>query len=329
MLYSVLLEKGETVSSFENIDSTFNVPSTILKCTPNTKYLVLELGVEYVGDMDFYLWLVKPDIGVITNIHQTHTLFFGNVNGVAREKGKLVSNLSSSSIAILNSQNDFTQKLSRSIKSKVVLFGKGENIFSTNIKLTFSGTEFDLSIDNFKKHITFAFLGEHFVTNALAVSAVANSLGFTIEEIKSGLEKSIPPKQRMNIIKLKSGAILIDDTYNNNPTAARASFKTVKSILGQKKLIVVFGEMRELGHDEVERHKEIGSELDELGASFVIGVGNLSKHTLSELKKTKSIFVESVEEVLPKLKPLITKNSLIFIKGARGLKLENLVLKLI
>src|SRR3989344_2587811 len=99
MIISILSLKARTVASFANIDPVYNIPTTILRCTPLTKYLVLEMGVEYPNEMDFYLWLVKPDVGVITNIFPTHTLFLKDIEGVYKEKSKLIKN---TKIAILN-----------------------------------------------------------------------------------------------------------------------------------------------------------------------------------------------------------------------------------
>ena len=95
-----------------------------------------------------------------------------------------------------------------------------------------------------------------------------------------------------------------------------------------KKLILVYGDMKELGETEVQRHKDIGKVIEDLKADFVILVGPLSVHTQSSLKKTKNVRVETAQEVLSVLKPLITKSSLILVKGARSLKLEELVAKL-
>ncbi|NMD01040.1 MAG: hypothetical protein GYA62_15160, partial [Bacteroidales bacterium] len=86
VLASILKEDGKTVFSKENIDPIYNIPTTILKTPPSTKYLILEMGVEYLGEMDFYLWLAKPDVGIITNIFPTHLEFLKNVEGVMTEK---------------------------------------------------------------------------------------------------------------------------------------------------------------------------------------------------------------------------------------------------
>jgi len=95
MISSILRLSGKTVWSKDNIDPIFNIPTTILRCTPKTKYLVLEMGVEYPREMDFYLWLAKPDISVITNINPTHLEFFGDKKGVFNEKIKICDSANS------------------------------------------------------------------------------------------------------------------------------------------------------------------------------------------------------------------------------------------
>src|SRR3990167_3582112 len=124
MIASILNQKNRTVFSHANITPTFNIPTTILQCTRKTKYLVLEMGVEYPGDMDFYLWLVKPNVGVITNIYQTHTEYFGSTQGVASEKTKLVKALGKNDFVILNKENSHLKNLEGKLKATTVWYGK-------------------------------------------------------------------------------------------------------------------------------------------------------------------------------------------------------------
>src|SRR3989338_10809509 len=91
MLYSVLSKHGSTVATADSITPTYGIPTTILWCKPWTKYLILEMGVEYPGDAKFYLWLAKPDIAVMTMIDIEHTHFFGNLESVAREENQLLN----------------------------------------------------------------------------------------------------------------------------------------------------------------------------------------------------------------------------------------------
>ena len=328
MLNSILSTKGETVSSHLNIDSTFNIPSTILRSKPTTHYLILEMGVEYKGDMKFYRWLATPDLVVVSNIYQTHTLYFGDEEGVVQEKEGIVEDLPKLALVVLNKENIHTVKMANKTQAKIVWFGKGGEVQAENLKLSFEGTEFTLNVDGNKTQVKIPLIGKHFVSNAMAAATAAYSLGVSLEKIKEGLEKALPPSQRLSVKTLKNGAIVLDDTYNNNPSAAKATFAAVKELREDKKLILVYGDMKELGETEVQRHKDIGKVIEDLKADFVILVGPLSVHTQSSLKKTKNVRVETAQEVLSVLKPLITKSSLILVKGARSLKLEELVAKL-
>ena len=132
----------------------------------------------------------------------------------------------------------------------------------------------------------------------------------------------------MTVKTLKNGAVLLDDTYNNNPSAALATFFAANEIRGTKKLILVYGDMKELGNSEIQDHLDIGKAIENLGVDFAILVGPLSIYTRKSLKKTQNLRVETAQEVLPILKSQVTKNSLILIKGARSLKLEEVVNKL-
>ncbi len=332
MVVSILKQKGETVFSFANIDPVYNIPTTIFRCKTTTKYLVLEMGIEYPGEMDFYLWLAKPDVGVITNIFPTHTLFFGDERGVAKEKGRLVKSLFKGDIAILNKENKYLREIGEKVKSKIVWFGDNGNIVSKDIKILPNlDTKYSLEINKNKIDIMLPVIGEQFVQDSLAAAAVADSLGFSLKEIKKGLERYQKPEHRMNTVKLKSGAVLIDDSYNNNPSAAKETLKTFKSIIGSKKSIVVFGDMLELGKDEKKYHREIGDLISSYKFDYLIGVGKLSKLITDKTKRQikNTYWVESQGEVMSILKPLLNKGSITLIKGSRSIGLDKVVTQLL
>ena len=334
MITSIVRQIGKTTSSYANIDPVYNIPSTILRCSPSTKFLVLEMSVEFPGEIDFYLWLAKPDIGVLTNIYPTHTLFFGDVEGVFKEKSKLVKGLNMNGVAVLNKDDKFLSKLKNNLKNRIVWFGKGTNVMSQDERVTNDlKTKFLLAINQDAKKkakITLPVLGKQFISNALAASGVAYALGIGIGEIKRGLEGYSTPEHRMNVIKLKSGAIIIDDSYNNNPIAARESVFTLKELPGDK--VVVFGDMLELGSWEEKYHIELGKYIAKLNPKLLICVGKASKKTAyaaANIIGEKSVVtVSSWQEAVSPLKPNLTKGTLVLIKGSRSLGLERLVSKL-
>jgi len=333
MIASILRQKGKTVVSYANIDHVYNIPTTILKCTPNTKYLVLEMGVEYPREMDFYLWLARPSIGVITNISVTHTQFLKNVAGVLREKCKLVESLGKQNFAVLNKENSFLLNISDKIKAQLVWFGENSQVSAKRIGIDENlGSFYTLSIGKQNLKIILPVVGRQFVSDSLAAAATSHILGASLVQIKNGLERFQSLEHRMQLKRLKSGTLIIDDTYNNNPAAAIESLKTLKSMAKDKKIIIVMGDMLELGKLEAQAHKEIGSFIGSLTPFFLITVGQASKILVAEAREKigweKAVWVESEEEIMPFLTPYLTDKSIILIKGSRAIGLDKLVERL-
>lgn len=300
LISNILSLKGKTVRTPPGIDPVYNVPNTILKTPRGTKFLVLELSVEYKGEMDYYLWLVKPDMGVITNIFPAHTLFLGGVEGVLEEKSKLVKNLGPYNIAVLNSSDENLKKVSKDIKAKVEWFGKGTDLLDEN------------------KNIA---------------RTIGKLMGIEKNKIEHVLSKFIAPEHRLNIVKAKSGFKILDDTYNSNPKAAVAALEYFLKISSPKQQkIVILGDMLELGKFEKEGHKMLGRAVAESDIEIAIGVGSSTKIMTNEInkinKKIKTYQLQNSEDILPVVKPIISKNSHILVKGSRSLGLDKIVEKL-
>lgn len=333
LVASILGSVGKTKYSFANIDPVYNIPSTILKCTPETKFLVLEMGVEYPGEMDFYTWLAKPDVSIITNIFPTHTEFFNSVKGVAKEKVKILKPLKSKDIALLNSENAYTRNFEKKTKAKVKYFGKNSQVYARNVKETNDmNTIFDLIIGKDKINVHFPILGNQFLSNALCASAVGHYLGADLDQIKKGLENFERAPHRMNAVKLKSGSIIIDDSYNNNPEAAKQALKVIEKMSVKKDKIIVFGDMLELGSLSKKYHCKLGELIARSSIKVLIGVGEESKELINEAKRVNSrkkyIWVEKESKVDKYLFPLLTKSSLVLVKGSRSIGLDKLVARL-
>jgi UDP-N-acetylmuramoyl-tripeptide--D-alanyl-D-alanine ligase len=333
MVHSILSKRGKTVASFKNIDPVYNIPTSILKCTPMTKFLVLEMGVEYPGEMDFYCWLAESDVGVITNIFPTHTEFFGSEEGVFGEKRKLVSYLGVKGVAVLNKDDKWLRKLRKHMGCRIVWFGKGADIDYERLVLNKNlGTEFVLKIGREKRKIEIPMAGEHFVYNALSAAAVGWEMGCLIKEIAEGLVEFTVPEHRMRLVKLKNGALVIDDSYNNNPFAAKKALETFGEVYKNERKGVVFGDMLELGKIEKKEHIKIGRILAEMKVSFVVGVGKAAENVVGEFvnqyKKGVGIKCKDWSEALDKTKTLLERNTVTLVKGSRSIGLDTLVSKL-
>lgn len=280
MLFSVLSQTGSTIKTADSVTSTYNIPSTILKCRPRTRFLILEMGVEYLGDMDFYNWLVTPDIAAITGIYLTHTSFLGSLDAVATEKSKI---LKFAPVAVLNADDPLCLSI---VHSNIHYFGFSPKadyarIHSSTITPNLN-TFVDLEIEGSRFPVTLPLLGSHFATNAAAAAAIASLLGCPPGLISSGLSEYRLPPHRLQPVRLPSGLLFLDDTYNASPQAAFASLDTLLFLarLLNKTPVFVFGQMNELGQYEQPAHAEIGEYIRKNDIRYLFAIGPATDHTI-------------------------------------------------
>ncbi len=336
MLFTILSTENEVVASYKNIDPIYNIPDTILKCSPRTKYLILEMGVEYPGEMDFYLWLAKPDISVITNINPTHLQYFKSVKNVYLEKIKIAKALQKNDYVVLNVGDNHLKSAGSFINSHIQYFGKESSIFASNISVNNMSSIYTLHINNDKLVVHLPVLGNHFIENSLAAVAVSHILKIKNNIIKKGLENYHVPEHRMNIVKEKNGTLIIDDTYNSNPAAAKEALITFEDLTKMHKYTkkgIVFGEMLELGNKSVYYHREIGKYISKMKVDFLICVGKETTPLMREVKSADRgcivVGVEKTGDVYEILKKYLGKERLILLKGSRSVGLDRVVEKLL
>lgn len=330
ILASILKRVGKTVKSAEGVDPVYNIPNTILKADKRTKFLILEMSVEYTNEMDYYLWLATPDVGIVTNIAITHTQFLKDEKGIAKEKGKLIKSLESSGVAVLNSDDRVVKSFSDDTKAKVEYFGEKTNISASKIYLNEDmSTNFTLRIGMNTKNIHIKALGKQFVNNALAAAAAANALGVGMGDISAGIEDFKQPKHRLNVIKSKENGIIFDDTYNSNPKAALESLQTFKAMADGHEKIAVIGDMLELGKYEESAHRELGREAGRAGFKYLVGVGTAARFIVEEaagLTGSENCFlVGNYAEALQIIRPFLGNDTALFVKGSRSIHLDKLV----
>ncbi len=294
MVGDVLSKKAKTIVTPPGIDPVYNIPNTILKCDGDTKFLVLEMSVEFPGEMDYYLWLVKPDAAIITNIFASHLEFFKDLDGVLKEKGKLPKVIDSNNVVFLNQDDQRLEKFAGSLKSRVIWFrSKGDPI-----------------ADNWE-----------------AAKAVGNYYGVEKKYLLSVKKNFANPDHRMQLIR-KGSITILDDTYNSNPSAAIAVVKHFAK-LSKGFRIVVLGDMLQMGVYDQEAHKVVGKEVARYKFDVFVGVGKSSELTAKIVKMhsrgTKVIWAKNCEEAIPVVRNMLKPGSYVLVKGSRSIGLDKLV----
>lgn len=330
---SVLSQKYKVVVGDENLDPTFRIPQTIFKARPWHDFIILEYGVEHPGDMDYYLWLVKPDIALVTNISKTHTKYFKNITGVYDEKAKLVRSLKPNDTTFLNSVDQKTLKMVSETKAKVIKFGNLaiNNLKITNFSQNLNGSKFKIQFKSKSKSVSSKVIGRHQLLSAHAAGTVGLYLDLSLNKIADGLSKIKPPKHRLNIVKTNKISI-IDDTYNSSPKAAKQAIETLVDLGKGYKKIAVLGEMKDLGTFSKNAHQNLGKFIGSKDINLLITIGQVANLIGKSAKigkfKGKIINFKTIDGVSNEIKKATFKNTLILIKGSRHAHLERIIYKL-
>jgi len=322
----VLSEKFPTLQTDLNLDTVYNLPITILKLRPKHQALVLEYGVDHKNEMDYHLALVKPSIGVITGINPTHSdpELLGSLEGIIKEKSKLLKALPEKGWAILNWDDEEVKKMEKTTRAKIIRYGTifGCDYRAKDIKVDFSGTSFILCYQKERIKIKTRLVGRHFVLSCLASAVVGKIKGLSWEEIKRGLAKLKPLTGRLSVEKGPRGSILLDDHLRASPASTLAGLRTLVDLPTEGRRIAILGEMGELGSSGKKEHQKIGEKLAKLKKiDYLISVGPLQKLTAQAaikagMKEKQVFWVENVGGAAEVLKKILQAGDLIYLKGS-------------
>jgi len=335
----VLSEKFKTLQTDLNLDTNYNLPLTLLKVRPWHQKLVLEYGVDHLGEMERHLDLIKPGIVVMTGINPTHSdeEHLGSLANIIQEKKKLLKALPSGGLAILNWEDLNVRQMAEDIKTPYWFYGfdkKKGDFWANQIEVDFDGTTFLLGYKNRKNlQIKTGLIGKHFVQSCLAAAAVGLSQGLTWDQIKKGLAKLKPLPGRLSVEKGPLGSILLNDSLRANPASTMAGLQTLADLPSTNKKIAVLGEMGELGESAEEEHRKIGQKVAELKIDYLLGVGPLQKLTTQQalslgMKKEQVFWVKDVAQAPVILKKILKKGDLFYLKGSLLRHMERILLLL-
>ena len=189
LLAAVLSSAAPTVAPKGNFNNEIGAPLSLLHCTAETKYCIVEMGARHKGDIAHLCSIAQPNIGLVLKVGTAHVGEFGSVAAIAETKSELISSLSPEATAILGTYDEYTPKMAALHKGKKITFGEGSecDIRATDIEVREGRAHFDLVTPEGRSAVGLRLVGLHQVANALAVASVATVLGFSLDQIASGL----------------------------------------------------------------------------------------------------------------------------------------------
>lgn len=320
MAYCVAKEGFKTHKSELNFNNEIGLCKTILAMPEDTEVLILEMGMRGLGEIDLLSKYAQPDIAIIANVGTAHIGRLGSRKNIAKAKCEIINNLKEGGILIAH--DDDLIKMQRCIDAKIhSLYFSLDNskIIDRQIgysKFEYKNHQYELNIE-----------GDYNVQNSLAVIEMGLALGLSEEKIAEGLKKYSPIEKRWEIQKIK-GFNIINDSYNANPESMKGVIKTILDIY-EPPILLVLGDMRELGEDEVKYHQEIGDFIvNNLKQDIkVLTVGNLADEITKKLISAgiESKNFENNLQISRYILDNVKFGTTIVLKASRSMKFEEII----
>ena len=315
MIYSVLSRKYRTKKTEGNYNNHIGLPFTILQLEEKDEIVVLEMGMSGFGEINLLSSIAKPDIGVITNIGDSHLEFLKTRENVFKAKTELLNYVSSENTYIIGDD----QYLKNVVGNKIG-FNKENNFVIEDFIDSNDGMSFKVEDSEY----TLSLNGKHNALNAGMAIAIGKRFGLTSEEIKEGLKNLHLTPMRFQKIE-KEDVIYINDAYNASPISMEYSLNTFDKLYNNMKKIVVLGDMLELGEKEIEFHREVIEKALSIKCDKIYLYGERMKKAYDLLEKNDKIRCFNDKEDIVKLIANETEKIAVLLKGSRGMKLEEII----
>ena len=367
-IYTVLKSSGRVRRSRGNYNNEIGVPLTIIGSLSGGRsligwlavflrafsllvrhdkeypeILILEMGAEKIGDLEYLTGFVPVDIGVITGIGGVHLEFFGSLENVAKEKFSLLRHFQDEGkVAVINFDDQRLKAGRPDIKGKIITygFGEGADLRAADFKVVKKQDSFGgLFKFHYQENTIPVFLADVLsrqqVYAALVGLAAAAALNRNLLEAVDDLTGNYhPPKGRTNLIKGIKNTLLIDDSYNASPPSTLAALDTLADFpLPAARKLAVLGEMLELGGYTEAGHREVGRKAAEIGVDILVAVGEKARDIIrgavaAGLPEAQTFYFDNNHDAGIFVQNKLQEGDLILIKGSQGARLEQIVKEL-
>lgn len=318
-LSSVLSGQYQIVKSPRSFNSQIGVPLSVWQMNAGHTLGIFEAGISRTGEMVKLEKVIKPDIGIFTNIGPAHAEGFEDQEQKIEEKLILFKD---AKLVIYNSdQADVKRQIERSGLKSFSWGIEGEpdlkvlSKSTTSISATFQGVEFALDIP-FKDSASFE--------NVMHCVATMLYFGIPMEKVEEKVSRLRPLKMRLELKEGIHNSLLIDDAYNNDIAGLTTALSFLEQQKQKPKKSLILSDLFEYGTRPEDLYKEISEIIDQKELDLFIGIGpEMSQY--KNLFKVKSEFYASTESFLSGFDFNLLSDHLILVKGARTFQFEKIV----
>ncbi|MEA4925614.1 MAG: UDP-N-acetylmuramoyl-tripeptide--D-alanyl-D-alanine ligase [Syntrophomonadaceae bacterium] len=323
-----------TLKTPGNFNNDIGLPLTLMKLEPGHGAAVVELGMSAPGEISRLAGIVKPTYAIITNVEPVHLETMGNMENIARAKCEILDFIAPDKFVLLNGDDALLCQTAENFAVPQYKFGYNTecDIRILEVQATPAGLEVKLSLWGQSEIFSLPVPAKRLAANLAAAVGMAYLLGISLAEVKAGLLNYRPSGNRLNLISLPAGGLIINDTYNANPVSMMAALEVCQDLAAGRRTVAVLGDMLELGDYEVEGHIKVGEKAAELKLDVLVTIGERAAYigqgaVLEGMPAAQVVHFKNQDESLAWLKQRVSQQEVVLFKGSRGMELEKLVNK--
>ncbi len=334
-LLSLLGGQGITCGSAKSYNNHVGVPLTLARLSSQAQYAILEVGMNHPGEIRPLTEMIYPHVALITRIVPCHLAPFFSLKGIAEEKSEIFSFHTGEGIAIINRDDEFYKLFEKKALSyqfhHIISFGQSResSIRLVDIEEQALGNKVTIEVEGKTYHYFLSLNGQHWVFNSLAILGGVKALGANFEQALEALSTLQPIEGRGRVQELPHMSIaIIDETYNANPASMLAALRAAGAFKKREKrrLVVVLGEMGELGPQSSRYHAELLNGIEENNVDLVLTCGEEMRHLFKVLPPAIRYYhADNPTDLLPALQEVVQPESIFMFKGSRVMQLDKVL----
>lgn len=335
----------EVHASEGNLNNAVGIPMVLLGLEERHEAAVVEVGTSSRGEIAYGCSLVEPHVGVITLVAAAHTENIGAISDVAVEKGAMFASLARDGVAVANADDGRVRgQLLRCGARDWITYGEGpgadvqvikrqpEGLDWSRLRVRLRGRARVAGVDELELRTPLLGVAGSYATAAAIATVLAAAPDRLSAEALQGVFEGLRGEEgRLRTVRLASGAVALDDSYNANRASVVASLRTAAELARSegRRLVAVLGEMRELGALSADEHRIVGEEAARQGAAVVVAVSGdaaeIARAASSSTPGPEVVFVENAARAIDVVAALIRPGDLVLVKGSRGVNLDTVV----
>jgi UDP-N-acetylmuramoyl-tripeptide--D-alanyl-D-alanine ligase len=325
--YRVIRNKG-------NFNNHIGLPLSLIELRQRPEIAVVELGMNHAGEISTLVRIAEPDVRVWTNVGEAHLEFFGSLDAIADAKSEILERATPSTVLVANADDQRIMARVTSFPGRVLTFGI-ERLAAVHaasvVDRGIDGTTARVSTPRGSFDLATPLVGRGNLANVLAGTAVAIAFDVPLDAVALRARQLRPATHRGEIIRLANGVIVIDDSYNANPTATQKALEVLAKEPSASRRVAVLGEMLELGEHTMALHSGVGQAAARSGLDLLLTVGGEAASALARAAVVAGLpeacvrYFETSDEAAIETARLVRSGDLVLVKGSRGVRTDRVV----